>query len=113
MCGILKLGKTILFSWSCIAYDKEDIMQISLNIQPESTSKELKANRALLIVGFIVGTIGMFAFIIPQVLISPGSGDTEGAWLGGFTALCFGIPLFLLGLELFVVAAIKFRKEER
>ena len=87
-------------------------MQTSPNIQPESTSKEQKLNRDLLI-GSIVFFCGILAFIIPQALVPSGSGDTEGAWIAGFTALCLGIPLLILGLILLVVAVIRFGKKDK
>ena len=87
-------------------------MQTSPNIQPESTSKEQKLNRDLLI-GSIVVFCGILAFVIPQALVPPGSGDTEGAWIGGFTALCLGIPLLILGMLLLVVAAIRSGKKDK
>ena len=59
-------------------------MQTSPNVQPESTSKEQKLNRGLLI-GSIVFFCGILAFIVPQALVPAGSGDTEGAWLAGFS----------------------------
>ena len=88
-------------------------MQTSPNIQPESRSKEREPNRALFIAGLIVGFIGLLAFIVPQALVPAGSGDTEGAWLAGFSALFLGIPLLILGLLLLVVAAISFGKKDK
>ena len=88
-------------------------MQTSPNTQPESASKKQKSDWVLPLFGAIAFFGGMLACIIPQTLVPVGSGDTEGAWLAGFSALFLGIPLFVLGVILLVVAAVQSGKKDK
>jgi hypothetical protein len=61
----------------------------------------------LIISGVLSLLMGVLAWIIPSMLVSPGSGDTLMAWMAGLTALFVGLPLPLLGVGLLVAGLIR------
>lgn len=61
--------------------------------------------------GLITLVIGILAFVIPQLLVEPGSGDTTMAWMAGLTALFTGIPLIITGGVLLIVGLVLVLKQ--
>jgi hypothetical protein len=51
----------------------------------------------LIFSGLLTLLVGLLAWVIPPLVVTPGSGDTLWAWMAGLTALFVGIPLPLLG----------------
>lgn len=66
----------------------------------------LSRDMMLIVSGLIIVVVGVLAFIIPQLLVEPGSGDTLMAWMAGLTALFVGIPMPFFGAIVLLVGLI-------
>jgi hypothetical protein len=55
----------------------------------------------------------IIAFTIPHATVPPETGDTEGVWLGGLLMIFCGLPLFILGLIVALVASIRSIKKDK
>jgi len=60
----------------------------------------------LIVSGLITVVVGVLAFVIPQMLVEPGSGDTLMAWMAGLTALFVGIPMPVFGAIVLLIGLI-------
>lgn len=60
----------------------------------------------LIISGILTLIVGVLAWIILPMLVTPGSGDTLMAWMAGLTALFVGLPLPLLGIGLLIAGLV-------
>jgi H+/Cl- antiporter ClcA len=79
------------------------ISQNSALLPSESPRKRRNVRRKLALSVFVMLVVGVLAFFIPQILSESGTGDTTDAWLEGFTAMCCGIPLMILGAGVSVI----------